>query len=225
MASYGEKYLWAWNHIATFQSLNHTLHNVNPIFWHLCFILLSHTNQNLALLFQCTQVAIFHFQDCNSFFKFASTLLALVSKNKSNQNQKNWTHTMPMSSFVYGILAPLPSTSTWLPKLQLLSYVKTKKITHTHTPHKKVSFELQSQCFTWNSKNQVALFHFELHMVAPKPILSCNAQNEKKTLHVPWTHYNFSSLQIDMLLSHTQQNKNKNTSLHVHLLYAPLYSN
>ncbi len=71
----------------------------------------------------------------------------------------------------------------------------------------------------------MALFHFELHMVAPKPILSCNTQNEKKTLHIPWKHYNFSSLQIDMLLSHTQQNKNKNTSLHIHLLYAPLYSN
>jgi hypothetical protein len=115
------KNLWAWNHIATFQVLNQTLHNANPIFWHLCFTLLSHTNKNLALLFQYTRVAIFHFQNCNSFFKFSSTLLTIVSKNKSNQNQKNWTHTMPMPSFFYGILAPLPSTSTLLPKLQLLS--------------------------------------------------------------------------------------------------------
>jgi len=65
-------------------------------------------------------------------------------------------------------------------QLQLLFYVKTKIITHTHTLHKKVSFELQSQCFISNPKSQLALFHFELHMVALEPILSCNTQNEKK---------------------------------------------
>ncbi len=202
------------------------MHNANPIFWHLCFTLLSDTNKNLALLFQYTQVAIVHFQNCNSFFKISSTLLALVSKNKSNQSQKNWTHAMPMLSFFYGILAPFMSTSTWLPKLQLLSYVKTKIITHTYTSPKSFFWIAKSMFyFKFEESSGFVYIHLELHMVAPEPIFSCNTQNEKKTLHIPWTHYNFSCLQIDMLLSHTQQNKNKNASLHIHLLYAPFYSN
>lgn len=77
----------------------------------------------------------------------------------------------------------------------------------------------------FKSKESSGFVSLELQMVAPKPILSCNTQNEKKTLHIPQTHYNLSSLQIDMLLPHTQQNQNQNTSLHVHLLYARLYSN
>jgi len=184
------------------------LHNVNPILPHLCFALFSHTNKNLTLLFQYTQVAIFHFQNCNSLFKFSSTLLALVSKNKSKQNQKNWTHTMPMPSFFYGILAPLPNTSTWLPKLQLLSYVKTKTITHTYTSQKNF-FWIAKLMSYFKSEESSGFVSLELHMVAPKPILSCNIQNEKKTIHIPQTHYNLSSLQIDMLLPHTHKIKIK----------------
>jgi hypothetical protein len=113
------------------------------------------------------------------FFKFSSTLLALVSKNESNQKQKNWTHTMSMPSFFYGILAPLPSTSTWLPKLQLLSYVKTKTITHTYNSQKSFFWIVKSM-FYFKSEESSGFVSLESHMVAPKPILSCNMQNEKK---------------------------------------------
>ncbi len=158
------------------------MHNVNPIFGHLCFTLFSHTNKNLALLFQYTQVAIFHFQNCNSFFKFSSTLLALVSKNKSNQNQKNWTHTIPMPFFFYDILAPLSSTSAWLPKLQLLSCIKTKTITHTYNSQKSF-FWIAKAMFYFKSEESSGLVSLELHMVVPKPILSCNTKWKENSPH------------------------------------------
>jgi hypothetical protein len=109
-------------------------------------------------------------------------------------------------------------------QLQLLFYVKTKIITHTYTSQKSF-FWIAKSMFYFNSEESTGFVSLWITYGSSRTHPLMQHTKWKKTLHIPWTRYNFSSLRIDMLLSHTQQNKNKNPFLHIHLLYVPLYSN
>lgn len=103
----------------------------------------------LHLFFNTPKLQSSIFKIATPFSKFPPLFLHFSQRTNQIKSQKNWTHIMPMLSFFYGILAPFLSTSTWLPKLQLLSYVKTKIITHTYTSQKS---------FFWIAKS---MFYFK----------------------------------------------------------------